>query len=310
MIKIVVLFIFNTILFSNNLFTPLEDIKKDPSNKVVSLGEELFFDKILSKDRSVSCYSCHYMYGADSRQISIGSDGKKGTINAPSIFNSKYHLAYFSNGRAKTLKEQMLGPLTKKHEMAMDKELIEKRLNTSTKYKKLFKSAYSKNPSFELVIDAIVEFEKTLTTPNSKFDKFLKGEAKLSKKEKKGLELFKKYGCVTCHNGINLGSNSFQKFGSVVKYPAFKTKKNDRYSITKKEKDIDVYKVASLRNVAKTSPYFHTGDIDDLKIAINIMAYYNLGKTLKDDEVEAIESFLNTLTGELPKSFLNKRNKD
>lgn len=289
-------------LIANKLFLPLEEYKII-NKELVVLGEELFFDKNLSKDKNISCFSCHSVYGADNKNFSLGVYGKKGNMNTLSIFNSVYNFSFFWNGKADSLKEQIIGPLTNKHEMNISKEEIEKILNSSPKYISLFKKVFNKKPSYEKMIDSIIEFEKTLITVNSKFDKYLRGEINLSKEENKGLQLFQNYGCVTCHNGVNIGGNSFQKFGSVIYYKNYGKKVSDRYSYTLDKEDINVYRVPSLRNVEKTSPYFHSGFVKSLKEAINIMAYYNLGKTLNDDEINAIESFLKTLTGELPESY-------
>ena len=301
--KIILMLTFITFSYAQNIYNALPNEKIDTNSSVLKLGEKLFFDPLLSKNNDISCFSCHYEYGSDLNKVSLGTNGEKGFVNAPSVFNSKFNLAQFWNGRAIDLKSQILGPILEAHEMALDKDIVETRLNSSKEYIELFNKSYNAAPSFELTLDAIVEYEKTLTTPNSKFDKYLRGETTLTPIEKKGLELFENLGCVVCHNGINMGGNSFQEFGSVVKYPFFKPKETDRYSVTKNEDDIGVYRVPSLRNVAKTSPYFHTGEIIDLKDAIIVMANYNLGKVIDDDQAEAIKSFLETLTGELPKSY-------
>ena len=311
MLKIILVFlIFLSSSFSQPLFSPLEYDDKSVDKEIATLGKKLFFDPILSKDQKVSCFSCHFKYGSDSDKVSVGNENKKGFVNSLSLFNAKYNIALFWNGKAKNLNEQILGPITTKHEMAMDKDRIEKRLIKSKRYKKLFKEVFNSEPSFELVIRSIVEFEKTLLTLNSKFDKYLQGKTELSKVEQKGFDLFQKYGCVTCHNGINIGGNSFQKFGSVIEYPFFEPKKTDRYVVTKNIEDIGVYRVPSLRNVEHTSPYFHTGKVKKLKEAIKIMAYYNLGRKLEDADIEAIESFLKTLSGELPESLLERPDND
>jgi len=288
---------------AEQLFLPVEK-NVEVNKEIAILGEELFFDRMLSKDFSVSCFDCHAYYGADNKSLSIGSNNLKGKVNTPSLFNVKYNFLLTWNGRNHSLKKQLEGPLFEKHEMNMDIIDIEDRLRNSEKYIRLFKIAFNAKPNYENMLDAIVEFEKTLTTPNSKFDKFLRGEEELSKEESKGFELFKKYGCVSCHNGINIGANSFQKRGAVIEFKENHEDESDnRYAITKNKEDINVYRVPSLRNVEKTAPYFHTGVISDLTQAINLMAYHNLGKVLKKDEVTAIEFFLKTLTGELPESY-------
>lgn len=307
LLKITLLLIVS-ICHAQDLFKPLPPVENYNEN-IVNLGKELFYDKILSKNQDTSCYSCHDNYGADTKQFSQGHDGNNGNMNAPSVFNLPYNLAYFWNGRSKTLKEQMItGPLINDNEMASSEELIEGRLLTSEKYQKLFKKAYNHNPTFEKMLDAISEYEKTLISINSKFDKYLRNEVELDENEKNGMELFISYGCVSCHNGINIGGNSYQKFGSVIEYDQKRDSQwQDRFSVTNKVEDINVYKVPSLRNVDKTSPYFHDGSIENLKDAIYTMAYFNVGVVLEENEINDIESFLKTLTGEIPKNFENKR---
>ena len=304
--KVIIFFIlFLNYFYANSLFEPLpKNIQYD--EKKVNLGRELFYDPILSKNRDISCFSCHYIYGADNKQFSIGSDNKIGNMNSPSVFNLTYKIGYFWNGRAEELEDQILGPMFAPHEMAADKETILKRLNNSDKYLKLFKQAYKSVPSFDAVIDAIYEFEETLLSVDSKFDKYLRKELKLSNDEQKGFDLFVSYGCVSCHNGINIGGNSYQKFGSVIEKNGDDSNWNDRYDVTKKESDKMVFIVPSLRNVEKTAPYFHDGSVDNLKDAIVLMGYFNIGIKLKDDEVSSIESFLNTLTGNIPKTFIKE----
>lgn len=298
-----VIFLPFTTIYGNVLFSALPtDIYYDKNS--VILGKKLFFDTLLSKNNDISCASCHDNYGADNLPFSIGDAQQKGNINTPTLFNAEFNLSLFWNGRSKTLKEQLLdSPITNKHEMASNKELIESRLNKSSLYKELFKKAYNTQPNYNDMINAIVAFEKTLITPNAKFDRYLKGEVKLSKDENKGLELFISYGCVSCHNGINIGGNSYQTFGTVIAFEEDSIKWPDRYLITKDSSDKNVFRVPSLRNVEKTAPYFHSGHIQSLKNAINVMAYYNLGVILNDSEVESIEIFLKTLTGELPKTW-------
>lgn len=154
------------------------------------------------------------------------------------------------------------------------------------------------------MIKSIYEYEKTLVSINSKFDKYLRGEVALNESEQKGLNLFISYGCASCHNGVNIGGNSFQKFGAVISPDELEDEVwADRFAFTGDIDDKEVYKVPSLRNVEKTAPYFHTGNINSLKTAIYMMAYHNVGVVLKEDEVQFIEDFLKTLTGEIPETF-------
>ena len=267
------------------------------------IGKELFHDTSLSKDHSTSCLSCHNIYrgGADKRVVSLGFEQQKGNIQSPTVFNSKYNFVQFWNGRAKNLLEQADGPLTNPIEHNMDEKLIQDRVNQSKKYKKLFKRTYGVDfITYTLVLDAIVEFEKALITPNAKFDKYLRHEIKLTQNESYGYKLFKHYGCITCHNGINIGSNSFQKFGTFIEYNT-KTPYPDRSDITNSPLDKNVFKVPTLRNINLTAPYFHDGNAHTLSEAINKMAIHNLGFDISKKDIHYIEAFLKCLDGEKPK---------
>jgi len=290
----------------SHLFTPLpQEISYDKSK--VSLGKKLFEDPGLSKNGDIACLNCHFNYGADTRQFSMGDANQLGVINTPSIYNLGYNIALTWNGRAKSLSEQMIDPLTVKHEMANNKQQIEAYLENIPQYRDLFKKNYASTPSFNLMIDAIVAFEKTLISPNAKFDRFLRKEVKLSEQEQRGLDSFVNFGCVNCHNGINIGGNSYQTFGKVIPfnehYESQSIMDSDRYSVTKSEFDHHVFRVPSLRNIAKTAPYFHFGGVPELKEAIKLMAKHNLGMNLNANEVADIEAFLHTLTGELPQTI-------
>ncbi len=178
---------------------------------------------------------------------------------------------------------------------------VENRINKSVEYKKLFKLVYgTPHITYSQILEAIVEFENALTTPNSKFDKFLRDEIQLTKDEKEGYILFKQNGCITCHNGINVGGNSFQKMGTFLEYEQ-KSDFPDRSKVTNNPNHKNVFKVPTLRNISKTAPYFHDGSAKTLKEALTIMAKHNLGVKLEDEEVKKIIAFLKTLDGETPK---------
>ncbi|MEJ2467700.1 MAG: cytochrome-c peroxidase [Campylobacterales bacterium] len=267
------------------------------------LGRRLFIDTVLSQDRTVACVTCHSFEfgGADPRSVSVGVGGQKGTIQSPTVYNARYNFKQFWNGRAESLQEQAAGPIHNPVEMGMRSETVEKRLNADAAYRAWFKRLYGTDRiTFMQVIDAIVEFEKALVTPNSRFDRYLRGEAALSKTEMEGYRRFKAYGCVTCHNGINIGGNSFQKMGLFVPY-AYDEKVEDRYAVTQQSRHKNVYKVPTLRNIALTAPYFHDASAKTLKKAVQKMSYHNLGTDLDEEDVELIVAFLETLTGEKPK---------
>ena len=280
----------------------------DVNIQKAKLGKDLFFDSMLSKDNSTACLNCHDVYngGADSNVVSIGFDNNKGNIQSPTVLNSKYNFKQFWNGRARNLIEQADGPIHNPAEHNMDAKTVEKRVNASADYKKKFHAVYGTSKiTYPQILDAIVEFENALTTPNAKFDKFLRGEIKLTKDEKDGYILFKQNGCITCHNGINIGGNSFQKMGAFIEYE-LKKDYPDRSKITKNPNHKNVFKVPTLRNINKTAPYFHDGSAKTLKEAVNTMAMYNLGLELEDKETEKMIAFLKTLDGELPKILEEK----
>ncbi|KFN39015.1 MAG: cytochrome B6 [Sulfuricurvum sp. MLSB] len=267
-----------------------------------SLGEKLFFDPILSKDHSVACVSCHDIFssGADGKKFSTGIRNLKGRMNAPTVFNSVFNFAQFWNGRAKTLNEQALGPIHNPVEMALPLPEAARRLQAHPYYSKAF-AALTGHPAVSPkdIADMIAEYEKTLITPNGKFDRYLRNEAPLSALETQGYLLFKTLGCVACHNGVNVGGNSFQKMGAIVSIP-YNPKTDDRYALTKRPIDKNVFKVPTLRNIAQTAPYFHDGSAATLSEAIARMSYHNLGLTLSPKEIRQLVAFLNTLSGELP----------
>jgi cytochrome c peroxidase len=269
----------------------------------VELGKQLFFDPRLSRSGFISCNSCHNlsMGGSDNLPTSIGHNWQQGPINSPTVLNSSLNLAQFWDGRAADLKEQAAGPISNPKEMAFTHILAVDVLRSIPQYREAFKAVYQADEiSLDDVTDAIAEFEKTLVTPNSRFDKWLNGEtAAISKSELEGYELFKSIGCVSCHNGPALGSNSFQKMGLVEPYKTANPAEGVA-GLTGKDADRFKFKVPTLRNVELTYPYFHDGAYWKLEESVDIMARLQLGRQLRADEVGKITAFLKTLTGEQP----------
>jgi len=300
-------YIFLTLLLSILSFAkePIVPIPKTVSfdKQKALLGKKLFYDTRLSEDSTICCNSCHNLSdgGADPATVSYGVKGHKGNIQSPTVYNARYNFKQFWNGRANDLKEQAAGPLNNPNEHGMNPKLIEQRLNNSKTYKKLFKAVYkTKHISYSQVLDAIVEFEKALITPNAKFDKYLRKEAKLTPQEQEGYALFKQYGCITCHNGINVGGNSFQKMGTFFPYDT-NASYPDRAEVLHNKNYRNVYKVPTLRNIALTAPYFHDGSATTLLQAVQKMSYHNLGIEIPKEDAQKIVAFLKTLTGEMPK---------
>jgi len=271
----------------------------------VALGQQLFNENQLSRDNSISCASCHSLAtgGTDRLIRSVGIGNQAGPINAPTVFNSGFNFKQFWDGRAETLEEQVDGPTHNPVEMSSNWPQIIEKLRKSPSYVRDFSETYPDGLVSANVRDAIATFERSLITPNSRFDRYLRGEsAALTSEEREGYRLFKEYGCASCHQGINVGGNLFEKFGVMGDYFAKRghvTKADlGRFSITNNEADRYVFKVPSLRNVALTPPYFHDGSAARLEDAVTTMSVYQLGRPLTAGETEAIVKFLKTLSGE------------
>jgi cytochrome c peroxidase len=274
---------------------------KDPG--LVELGKKLYFDTRLSKSGFISCNSCHNLSlgGTDNLKTSIGHNWSKGPINAPTVLNSSMNVLQFWDGRAKDLKAQAGGPIANPGEMAFTHELAIGVLQSIPAYVAEFKKVFGTDKvDIDEVTKAIAAFEETLVTPNSRFDKWLKGDKKaLTKTELAGYILFKDSGCTACHNGVAVGGNSFQKMGVVAPYAATSPAEG-RVGVTKDEADRFNFKVPTLRNVELTYPYFHDGEAATLKQAVDTMGRIQLGKQFTDDENSKIVAFLKTLTGDQP----------
>jgi len=291
-----------TLLYSNEPIVPIpQSISYDLQK--AALGKKLFFDPILSLDYTITCASCHDFTkgGTDARSVSTGVYQQKGSMNSPTVLNSVFNFTQFWNGRAKNLTEQALGPIHNPIEMGLSPKEASSRLNADPFYTNTFSKITGRHTvSPNDIAVMIAEYEKTLITPNAKFDLFLKGKTNLSSSEKEGYALFKTFGCVTCHNGVNVGGNSFQKMGLI--YPVARNSKvDDRYTLTKRESDKNVFKVPTLRNIALTAPYFHDGSALTLHDAVQKMSHHNLGIKPTSKEIAAIVAFLKTLTGDIPK---------
>lgn len=276
----------------------------DLDARKVSLGRTLFHDKRLSKDNSISCASCHDLAkgGVDGRQFALGINGQVGPINTPTVLNSGFNFRQFWNGRAATLEEQAAGPIHNPGEMGSNWQEVLGKLGQDAKLVELFKGVYRDGLQPRNIQDSIATFERSLVTP-SRFDRYLRGETNaITEDEKRGYQLFKNYGCVACHQGVNVGGNMYQTFGVLGSY--FKDRGNiteadlGRYSVTKNELDRHVFKVPSLRNVALTAPYFHDGSAPTLEAAVEIMFRYQLGRPAPAADKASIISFLKSLTGE------------
>jgi cytochrome c peroxidase len=286
--------------------TPIPESVRLPLNKV-KLGEKLFNDTRLSRDNSISCASCHDLKlgGADGLPFAIGIDNQAGGINTPTVLNSGYNFRQFWDGRAVSLEDQAPGPVHNPIEMDSNWTQVLTKLSQTPYYREQFVLIYPNGMTADNIIDAIATYERSLITPNAPFDRYLRGErSAISADTREGYSLFKSYGCITCHQGINVGGNLYQRFG-IFGNPFTDSgvvQKEDlgRYNITGKAEDRYTFKVPGLRNVEKTAPYFHDGSAATLEDAVQAMAHYQLGTELGNDEIGKIVLFLKSLTGQNP----------
>lgn len=275
------------------------------SQDKVSLGEKLFNDVRLTKNNTMSCSSCHQLTngGDDNLAIGITPDGNRHIINTPTVFNARFNFRQNWDGSAATLKDQIEKLIHSHLEANTSWETLLDKIKADSYYKKQFNDIYINGITKETYLDALTEFEESLITPNSRFDQYLRGNVQaITAEEKEGYALFKGYGCISCHQGVNVGGNLFQKMG--IFYSYFDKRGNittvdfGRQNTTDRQRDKYVFKVPSLRNIELTAPYFHDGKIESLEDAIFIMGKTQLGITIRKKDVAKIELFLKALTGE------------
>ncbi|MDX8404931.1 MAG: cytochrome c peroxidase [Mariprofundus sp.] len=270
-----------------------------------ALGKSLFFDRRLSADNSISCAHCHDLEnkgGADGLKHSFGVEGREGLVNSPTVFNAALNFSQFWDGRAATLEDQIEGPLTAHAEMAGAWPDIIRKLSLDRAFAQHFTAAYAEGFTPANIKNAIATFERTLITPDSRFDRYLNGDASaINADEKKGYALFKSYGCVACHQGRNVGGNLYQTLGVMHDYfedfPMENNASLGRFNVTGNKMDSHRFKVPSLRLVVLTAPYFHNGREKTLAGTIRTMAKYQLGRTIPDADIISIIRFLYTLPG-------------
>ena len=278
---------------------PLLDEKK------VNLGQRLFFDSVLSGNGSQSCASCHKLArgGDDHQQFSRNSLNELRQVNTPTVFNVIHNFKFSIAGNVDSLKTFYSVNLFSRKVMNNSWANLLDNLRANSTYTKLFAEIYSDQISQENVLDVLLEFQASLTTPDSRFDQYLRGDSDaISPYEKKGYRLFREYGCIACHQGKNIGGNLYQKLGLLEDYLPDKNRPLDsvdygRFNKTGQARDRYVFRVPSLRNVATTAPYLHDGSVNTLDETIRIMGRYQLGRDIIEDDRKAIEAFLRTLTG-------------
>ena len=304
-------FLLAVVMIAPLMAAPLDEALKplpaipvlDPAK--VELGRQLFNEPRLSVNNTLSCASCHQLAfgGADNKSFSLGFDGKPVALNTPSVFNASLNFKQFWNGRVDTLQAQIEQVVISPVEMGSDWKTVVQNLSALPAYQNAFKQAYPDGVTAANVQNALATYERTLLTPDSRFDQYLLGNTDiLTIQEKYGYQRFKDYGCIACHQGVNIGGNMFQKFGVMGDY--FKVRGNPlesdlgRYLLTQDEDDRHVFKVPSLRNVAVTPPYFHDASAKTLEEAVDVMFKYQLGRTPSQEDKDLIVQFLKTLTGQ------------
>jgi len=297
-LKLYLLISLNVVAFAGQGFILPIPQKLEIDNAKSKLGEKLFFDTTLSKDKTLSCFSCHNIMtnGADDKKIAVGIEEKKGIVNTPTLFNAVFNFRQNWDGSARTIADQASGPITNPVEMGHNFADLINELN-KTPYKEEFKLIYKDGITQKNIVDAIAEFEKKLITPNAPFDKYLMGdENAITQEQKEGYRLFKSKGCISCHNGVNVGGQLYSRFGMVK---LIDDSNFGLYNVTKEEEDKYYFKVPSLRNIALTSPYFHNGSVETLYEAVSVMLKYQVGRDTNPQEINKIVEFLKSLNGEV-----------
>jgi cytochrome c peroxidase len=288
--------------------TPLDEpikpvpltLHQDP--RKASLGQRLFNDVRLSANNSVSCASCHDIGrgGGDPRRRSLGFTGQPTGLNTPTVLNAALNFKQFWNGRADTLEQQIDIVISNPVEMGSNWPQIVAKLAADARYASDFAAVYSTGLTAANLRDAIASYERTLITPGARFDRYLRGEHDaITADEKTGYAKFKQYGCIACHQGVNVGGNMFQKFGVMGDYFARRggsAADQGRFLVTRDSADLHVFKVPSLRNVARTAPYFHDASAATLEEAIDVMFRFQLGRVGSKEDKAFIAKFLQTLS--------------
>lgn len=278
----------------------------DVDAPIVQLGKSLFRDERLSANGQIACASCHDVAsgGDDGRRVSVGFAGRETAVNAPTVLNSGLNFSQFWDGRARTLREQVRETLTSEIEMGANPHKLVQRLSRDDSTVDRFEYVFRDGLTFDNVVSAIAAYVDALITPGAPFDRFLSGEADaISSDAREGFELFTSLGCISCHQGRNLGGNLYQNFGIMGDYFADRghlTRADyGRFNVTGREEDRYRFKVPTLRNVTRTAPYFHDGSATTIEDAVEVMAQYQLGRPVRDSEVALLVAFLDSLSADV-----------
>ena len=262
---------------------PITPIPQPPAADPLklALGERLFNDSRLSGNGKLSCSSCHDLHtnGASGRGLRHGSS----PFDTLTVFNASLNFRLNWEGNFRSLAAQTVSSLENPVNLRTTVDEVARKLNADADVVRDFRAAYGRPPERDNVLDALVTFERSLLTPGSRFDRWLGGDASaLSADELEGYRLFKSFGCISCHQGVNVGGNLFERQGVFRPLVAGQP---------------ETVRVPSLRNVAATAPYFHDGSAATLEVAVRRMAAAQLDRTLIDQQVTSLVAFLQTLTG-------------
>lgn len=287
----------------------------------ITLGRMLFLDPRFSSTGTVSCNSCHNVMagGDDNRAVSMGVHGQTGGRSAPTVWNSAFSSSQFWDGRAATLEDQAKGPVINPVEMGMsDVEVAMDKVRSIPGYNEYFVAAFGEDDPMTVdnAAKAVAAYERTLITPNSPYDRYVKGDKKaMTEQQVRGMNTFDSVGCTACHAGAAFGGPAMAPgTGFFMKHPTYAdskyvekyklTEDTGRFQVTNKEADKHLFKVPTLRNITLTAPYLHNGAVKTLDEAVRVMASTQLNKELSDEQVADIVAFLDALTGEFPEQPL------
>nr|WP_246283211.1 cytochrome c peroxidase [Marinifaba aquimaris] len=265
----------------------------------LQLGKALFHSNLLSKDNTISCASCHMIdYGGDDGfPVSTGVNSQVGERNSPTVLNAVFNFRQFWDGRAKGLAEQAAGPVHNPIEMATNWPEVINKLQQDHYFSQAFSRLGVDQISSDAIVKAIVVFQQSLVTPNAPIDRYLLGEKEaLDSQQIRGFQTFQRLGCVTCHQGRNIGGNLYQKVGRIDQLPESLKDDLGLFTLSQQAEDKHVFKVPSLRNVAQTAPYFHNGSVASLEQAVTIMAKVQLGIDIAEQDRDDIVAFLHSLS--------------
>ncbi len=290
--------------------TPIP-LDTNPDRERIELGKLLFNDRRLSADNTIACSNCHDLRngGDDGRPISTGIAGRPGLTNAPTVLNSRFNYTLFWDGRADSYAEQISATLGNPNEMDTSLTEVRNKLATDDQLAALFDEIYPGGMTEENIADALAAYLSALNTPASPFDRYLSGDARAIEPEAlNGYRQFQQLGCISCHQGRNIGGNLYQRFGVMGDYFSDRGDVSaadyGRYNVTGRESDRFRFRVPSLRNVADTAPYFHDGSVATLPEAVAVMLRYQLGRPAEPEQISEIVAFLESLSAPLEDSLL------